>query len=181
MNEQFFLGMLAGIGGTAGIVVFILKRFVDIIVLRLQKKYEIKLQFDIENFKNQLMQETYLFKARHSALEDLSCSFSSIFDVIIYHTKGYDEDSSKKPSKQECLEIKNLISNTRIALHKIIAVFENTTVQPLEKIFGCLSEQHERLCCGILGSAPYTLDVIESKLIEFKNYIPELQKSIGKQ
>ena len=179
--KSLLMGVLVALGGVVGIVVLILRCFVDTIVSRLHQKYEVKLQLEVEDFKNELTKEIIVFTNKHSALQDLSCAFLSLFDVIAKCTKDYEEDSNRKPTADKCLEIKNLVENAKKTFNKAIPIIEDDFMKSFEKILEHLNNQYERLCCKINGSVPYTVSVMEPDKKDFMDNISRLQKSIYDQ
>lgn len=61
---KIILAALASVGGIAGLIVLAVKFSSNIIADRLSKKYEIKLQKDLESHKSKLDSKTYISKAK---------------------------------------------------------------------------------------------------------------------
>ena len=76
---KIVLSVIAGFGGISGLIVLVIKFSVNIIADNLSKKYELKLNEKLEEFKSQLDKKNYVSKTRFdtefSVYKDLSKVF----------------------------------------------------------------------------------------------------------
>jgi hypothetical protein len=165
--QSFLIGVLAGLGGGTGVIIIILRYFADSIVFKVQKNYETK-----------LLKETHVFETKHSSLQNISCAFLSLFDVIIKCTEDYESGSNGIPKEDKCLEVKDLIGEAKTTIYKAMPIFEDDFMKSLEETLGHMNDQYKSLCCGDNDSVPYTVTVIKDYQKDFMDNISKLQKSI---
>lgn len=91
---KIILAALTSVGGIAGLVVLAVKFASNIIAERLSKKYEIKLQKDLEEYKSNLSKKEYVSKTKFdtefSLYRELSSAFADMVKAIsILVPSGY--------------------------------------------------------------------------------------------
>ena len=83
---KIIIGSLASVGGIGGIIFFIIKFSADNIAQRLQKKYSLELNKDIEKFKSNLDNKIYISKTKFdtefSIYRELSKTFFEAVKAI---------------------------------------------------------------------------------------------------
>lgn len=80
---KIVLGVLVSVGGIGGIIIFVIKFSVELIAKRLEEKYTLKLNKELEKYKSRLDNKIYIsktkFDAEFSIYRELSKSF---FDMV---------------------------------------------------------------------------------------------------
>lgn len=103
------LGVIAGVGGISGVIILGIKFSVNIITKRLEEKYTLKLSKELEKYKSNLNNTTYISKAKFDVefaiYRELSKNFfEMVKDITIMIPSGY----AKYPAnKEECKEYEN--------------------------------------------------------------------------
>ena len=100
------LGVVAGFGGIGGIVLAIVKFSSNIIAERLSKKYELKLQKELENYRTNLDNKIYISKTKFDAEFELYRQLSKAFfdmvkDVTIMIPAGYSTYPADPKAREE--------------------------------------------------------------------------------
>ena len=106
---KIVLSVLASVGGISGVIIIIVKFTSNIIAERLSKKYELKLNKELENYKAGVENKTYISKTKFDAEFTLYRELSLVFfnatkSVSIMIPHGYnkvpaDETERKKFEK----------------------------------------------------------------------------------
>lgn len=80
---KIFVTVVSSVGGIGAVIVFIVKMCSDIIADKLSKKYELKLNKELEEYKSKLENKNYISKTRFdtefSIYRTLSVAF---FDMV---------------------------------------------------------------------------------------------------
>lgn len=80
---QIVTGILASVGGVAGLIIIIVKVFSNTIAERLSKKYELKLNKELEKYKSNLDSKIYITKAKFDKEFELYQQLSRSFFFMI--------------------------------------------------------------------------------------------------
>lgn len=80
---QIVTGILASVGGVAGLIIIIIKVFSNTIAERLSKKYELKLNKELEKYKSNLDSKIYITKAKFDKEFELYQQLSRNFFLMI--------------------------------------------------------------------------------------------------
>jgi hypothetical protein len=175
---SFLSGILIAFGGFTGVVTL----FSNFIITKLHKRHELNLQFKVEEFKKNLIEETHVFKARYdnenTALENMTISFLLVFESIILHTKAYEKES-KLPTRCQCLEVNESIKNARNALYKAISIFPYTDLRMAEDCLAQCTSQLEKFCDGSSKGVPDSSESIMKYLSMFLGTIKEYRNLIN--
>ena len=124
---KIIIGSLASVGGIGGIIFFIIKFSADNIAQRLQKRYSLELNKDIEKFKSNLDNKIYISKTKFdtefSIYRELSKTFfEAVKAVSIMIPTGLAfvpaDENDRKEYEQKCyLDASKAVVNAQDALN----------------------------------------------------------------
>lgn len=84
--SKIVLGILTSLGGIGGVILIVIKFSSDTIAKRLEEKYSLRLNKELENYKSKLDSKTYISKAKFdtefSVYRELSKSFFEMAKTI---------------------------------------------------------------------------------------------------
>lgn len=104
-------GVIASVGGISGVIILGIKFSVDIITKRLEEKYALKLNKELEKYKSSLNNMTYISKTKFDAefaiYRELSKNF---FEMVKNITTMIPPGYAKYPAdKEKCKEYENTL------------------------------------------------------------------------
>lgn len=107
---QIVLGVVASVGGIGGVILIIIKLSVDIIAKRLEERYSLKLNKELELYKSNLDNKIYISKTKFDTEFEIYRDLSKVFFEMIrdiskiipsgYATYPADEEKRKKYEKE---------------------------------------------------------------------------------
>lgn len=80
---KIVFGVIAGFGGVGGIIILVIKFSVDIIARRLEEKYTLKLNKELEEYKIKLDSKNYITKAKFDAEFSIYRELSKVFFAMV--------------------------------------------------------------------------------------------------
>ena len=108
MNEvsKVVLAVLTSVGGIAGLIVLAIKISVNTIAERLEQKYALKLDKELEKYKSNLDNKIYISKAKFDTEFNIYRELSKVFFEMVKHIgimipSGYAKYPSDKEIKKE--------------------------------------------------------------------------------
>jgi hypothetical protein len=173
---KIILSIVASVGGIGAIICFVIKFSSDIIADRLSKKYELKMNKEIESYRNKLDQKNYISKARFDKefeiYQDLS---EKILDMTFANYVLFPVFDKVPPNEEERQEFfneryKNAVQTYNDANRTIKA----TAPFIPEDIYKLFSELRDD-CCKQIDD--YTIFVLEPDYKENRTDLREEYKA----
>lgn len=133
---------IAEMGGISAIVIFALKRLIEIKMDRMSKDYELCMSKELEKYTNELDNKSHKFKilfdkkitAYNEVLKSLIPCFENIKQIMPNEAYGIDCNIEICELDSQIAELKNSIENNIIMLDEDI-------IRELKNIINCLKSQ----------------------------------------
>ncbi len=169
---QIVLAVLTSVGGTSGIIILGIKFSSDIIAKRLEEKYKLKLNKELESYKADMQRKIYVSKVRFDKeFEIYQELMLKTLDMVTYIFKLFPIYDEYKKEERSTLYTERYSKAVEAYNKVVLAINSNAAFIP-EKTYNDFVKLRDLCYVQIIDYEYYVLDIRaeENKINDITNY-----------